>query len=123
MRILGIDPGLAIVGYGVIEKKGNTYKILEYGTIQTKADEKTPDRLEIIFNELNQIIKDFEPDEVAYEKLFHQKNSKTVIDVSQARGVEILAAKINNLNIYGYTPLEIKMALTCLLYTSDAADE
>ncbi len=112
MRILGIDPGLAIVGYGVIEKKGNTYKILEYGTIQTKADEKTPDRLEIIFNELNQIIKDFEPDEVAYEKLFHQKNSKTVIDVSQARGVEILAAKINNLNIYEYTPLQIKMALT-----------
>ena len=69
-------------------------------------------RLEIIFNELNGIIKEFKPDEVAYEKLFHQKNSKTVIDVSQARGVEVLAAQINNLDIFEYTPLQVKTAIT-----------
>lgn len=112
MIILGIDPGIAIVGYGIIEKNGNSIKMLEYGTIQTKANLTTPERLHIIFQELNEIIKEFKPTEVAYEKLFHQKNSKTVINVSQARGVEILASKLNNLDIYEYTPLQIKTAIT-----------
>lgn len=112
MRILGIDPGYAIVGYGIIEKEGSKIKMLEYGSIQTKAHTGTAIRLEIIFNELNQIIKEFKPDEVAYERLFHEKNTKTFMAVSQARGVEILAGKINNLDIFEYTPLQIKTALT-----------
>lgn len=112
MIILGIDPGIAIVGYGIIEKNGSKIKMLEYGSIQTDANTSTPQRLEIIFNELNQIIKEFKPDEIAYEKLFHQKNSKTVINVSQARGVEILAAQINNIQIYEYTPLQVKTSIT-----------
>ena len=111
MRILGIDPGYAIVGYGIIEKKGSNIKMLEYGSIQTEAHTSTAIRLEIIFNELNQIIKDYNPNEVAYEKLFHEKNTKTFMAVSQARGVEILAGKINNLDIFEYTPLQIKTAL------------
>ena len=112
MRILGIDPGYAIVGYGIIEKEGSKIKMLEYGSIQTKAHTSTAIRLEIIFNELNQIIKEFKLDEVAYERLFHEKNTKTFMAVSQARGVEILAVKINNLDIFEYTPLQIKTALT-----------
>lgn len=112
MIILGIDPGLAIVGYGVIEVKGNKIKVLEYGSIQTKANKSIQERLAIIFNEMNSLIDDFRPDEVAFEKLFHQKNSKTVIDVSQARGVEVLATKLKNLDIYEYTPLQIKTAIT-----------
>ena len=112
MRILGIDPGYAIVGYGIIEKEGSKIKMLEYGSIQTKANTSTAIRLEIIFNELNQIIKEYKPDEVCYEKLFHEKNTKPFMAVSQARGVEILAGKINNLDIFEYTPLQIKTALT-----------
>lgn len=112
MRILGIDPGYAIVGYGIIEKEGSKIKMLEYGSIQTKANTSTAIRLEIIFNELNQIIKEYKPNEVCYEKLFHEKNTKTFMAVSQARGVEILAGKINNLDIFEYTPLQIKTALT-----------
>lgn len=112
MRILGIDPGIAIVGYGIIEKEASKIKMLEYGSIQTKAGLSNPERLEIIFNELNNIIKEFKPDEVAYEKLFHEKNSKTVITVSQARGVEVLAAKLNGLPIYEYTPLQVKTKIT-----------
>lgn len=112
MIILGIDPGIAIVGYGIIEKNGSKLKMLEYGSIQTKAGTETPLRLEIIFNELNEIIKEFKPQHVAYEKLFHEKNTKTFINVSQARGVEVLAAKVNGLEIFEYTPLQIKMAIT-----------
>lgn len=112
MIILGIDPGLAIVGYGVIKVTGNKISVLEYGSIQTKAKTDIQDRLAIIFNEMNAIIDDFKPDEVAFEKLFHQKNSKTVIDVSQARGVEVLATKLKNLEIYEYTPLQVKTAIT-----------
>lgn len=112
MRILGIDPGYAIVGYGIIDKEGSKIKMLEYGSIQTEANLSTPLRLEIIFNELNQIINEYKPDEVAYEKLFHEKNTKTFMSVSQARGVEILAAKVNGLDIFEYTPLQIKTSLT-----------
>lgn len=112
MIILGIDPGLAIVGYGVIEKIGNKVKVLEYGTVQTDSKLDTASRLEIIFYELDSIIKQYAPTEVAYEKLFHQKNTKTIIDVSQARGVEVLVGKINNLDLFEYTPLQIKTAIT-----------
>lgn len=112
MIIMGIDPGLAIVGYGIIEKIGSKIKMIEYGSIQTDSKLSNPQRLDIIFQEMNNIIKDFSPQEVAYEKLFHEKNSKTVITVSQARGVEILASKINNLDIFEYTPLQVKTAIT-----------
>lgn len=112
MIILGIDPGIAIVGYGVIEIMGNSYRLLEYGSIQTGPEYSTDERLEIIFDELIGLIDQYKPQEVAFEKLFHEKNTKTFINVSQARGVEVLACKKSGLSIYEYTPLQIKQALT-----------
>lgn len=112
MIILGVDPGLAIVGYGVIEIIGNKIKMLEYGTIQTYPKDNTQDRLAIIYKELINIINEFKPDEVAFEKLYHEKNTKTFINVSQARGVEVLACVNASLRLYEYTPLQIKQALT-----------
>lgn len=112
MIILGIDPGIAIVGYGLIETVSNKIRLLEYGTIQTSSTQTTDERLKIIFTEMNNIIGQYKPDDVCYEKLFHEKNSKTFINVSQARGVEVLASSLNNLPMYEYTPLQIKMALT-----------
>lgn len=112
MIILGIDPGIAIVGYGIIEVIGNKITMLEYGSIQTVSNSPTPDRLKIIYKELDEIINQYKPTEVAYEKLFHEKNTKTFINVSQARGVEILVATLNNLEIFEYTPLQVKTALT-----------
>lgn len=112
MIILGIDPGIAIVGYGVIEIIGNRYRVLEYGTVQTYPTQTTDERLKIIYDELVELIKQYNPDDVAFEKLFHQKNTKTVINVAQARGVEILACVASGLDIYEYTPLQVKQALT-----------
>lgn len=112
MIILGIDPGIAIVGYGVLEIIGNKYRLLEYGSIQTKPINTTDERLEIIYDELVELIKQYDPEEVAFEKLFHEKNTKTFINVAQARGVEILACKSQGLRVYEYTPLQVKQALT-----------
>lgn len=112
MIILGIDPGIAIVGYGVIEVIGNRVKMLEYGSIQTYNTHTTDERLEIIYKELLLLIDQYKPEEVAFEKLFHEKNTKTFINVSQARGVEVLACKISGLQAYEYTPLQVKNALT-----------
>ncbi len=112
MIILGIDPGIAIVGYGLIEILGNRYSLLEYGTIQTKPEFSTDERLEIIFRELEALIEQYQPEEAAFEKLFHEKNTKTFINVAQARGVEVLACKTKGLRVYEYTPLQVKQALT-----------
>lgn len=112
MRILGIDPGIAIVGYGVIDVIGNKNIVVTYGAITTPADMAFPNRLEKIYRDLDEIIKKYEPDDVAFEELFFNKNVKTAITVGQARGVEVLAAKINNKEIYEYTPLQIKQAIT-----------
>ncbi len=112
MVILGIDPGIAIMGYGVLEVKGNSYKVLENGVITTSAKTKTPERLKILYNNLDDIIKEFKPDEFAIEELFFNQNVKTAITVGHARGVQVLCAQINNLPIYEYTPLQIKQAIT-----------
>lgn len=111
MIILGIDPGIAIVGYGVIKCKGNNFKALEYGCINTDAREEFPNRLKIIYEELGKIIDKYEPDDLAIEELFFNKNVKTAIKVGQARGVEILACANKGLDIYEYTPLQIKQAV------------
>ena len=111
MRVLGIDPGLAIVGYSIIETDANKIKMLEYGCIKTEAEISTPDRLNIIFNKLNEIIKQYNPEDMAIEELFYNKNVKTVISIGQARGVEVLSGISNGLQIYEYTPLQIKQAV------------
>lgn len=109
---MGIDPGFAITGYGVIEKTGNKNKIIDYGVIRTCAGEKFCNRIKINHEELNKLIKKFKPDMFAIEELFFAQNTKTGINVAQSRGVLILTAIQNNLEIYEFTPLEIKQALT-----------
>lgn len=108
--ILGIDPGFAIVGYSVIEYKANEIKPLEYGAITTDSKLLFPDRMKIIYDELIDIIDEYKPEDLAIEELFFNKNVKTAIKVSQARGIEILAAVNKGLSIYEYTPLQIKQA-------------
>ncbi|NLN15615.1 MAG: crossover junction endodeoxyribonuclease RuvC [Tissierellia bacterium] len=111
MVILGIDPGLAIVGYGVIECIGNRYRPLEYGAITTDSNLDFPNRIKNIYDQLLDVIDRYKPEDLAIEELFFNKNVKTAIKVGQARGVEILAAVHRDLNIYEYTPLQIKQAI------------
>ena len=111
MIIIGIDPGIAIVGYGVVKLTGNKFEVLDYGAITTESKMDFPDRLKIIFNKMTEIIDKYSPTDLAMEELFFNKNVKTAIKVGQARGVEILAAVNKGVEIYEYTPLQIKQAV------------
>ena len=113
MIILGIDPGLATVGYGVIEKIGNnSTKVIDYGIVSTSKNDTLPTRLKQIYASITALIKRYKPDAVAMEELFFQNNQKTAIAVAEARGVSLLACIHNLDNLYEYTPLQIKQALT-----------
>ena len=112
MRILGIDPGIAIVGYGVIDKEGNRYKTIAYDAVTTRAHTPLEQRLEKVYTGINEIIKMYKPDAMSLEELFFNNNAKTALTVGQARGVIILAAVQNNIPVYEYTPLQVKQALT-----------
>lgn len=112
MRILGIDPGIAIVGYGVVDKEGNRYKTIAYDAVTTKAHTPLEDRLEKVYNGVCEIIKEYKPDAMSIEELFFNNNAKTALTVGQARGVIILAAVQNHIPVYEYTPLQVKQALT-----------
>ncbi len=112
MVILGIDPGLAIVGYGVIEKDKFGVKVIDYGVINTPKEETLPNRLKMIYDGMNYLIEKYKPDCVALEELFFQNNAKTAISVAQARGVIVLSAMEKVGRLYEYTPLQIKQALT-----------
>ena len=111
MRILGIDPGFAITGFSVIDYEGNKFKLITSGAILTEAHTSFPLRLEQIYNQLNQIITEYKPDAMAIEELFFNNNAKTAINVAQARGVILVTAKLNNVPIYEYTPLQVKQAV------------
>lgn len=112
MVILGIDPGYAIVGWGVIEYKANKFRVIDYGAVTTEAKTPFPLRLCDIYNGLCEIIKKYQPQVLSMEKLFYNNNAKTVIDVAQARGVITLAAQQNGLKIAEYTPLQVKQSVT-----------
>lgn len=112
MRILGIDPGYAILGWGVVDVEGNKFKPVAYGSILTEAHTYMPDRLKVIYNELMEIIAQYEPEEVSIEELFFNTNSTTAIFVGQARGVAILACVNSGVEIYEYTPLQIKQGVS-----------
>lgn len=112
MIILGIDPGYAIVGYGVIEKVGHTTTCIDYGVITTDKKDNFPDRLVQIADGIEYLIDKYKPDALAIEELFFQNNAKTAIDVAQARGVIVLKAKKKIGALFEYTPLQIKQALT-----------
>jgi len=110
--ILGVDPGLADTGFGVIEKQGTELKALDVGSIKTKAGLPDKQRLAEIHNGLSEIIKKYRPNIVAVEKLFFAKNVKTALAVGQARGVILLTIGENKLDLAEFTPLQIKQAMT-----------
>lgn len=111
MRILGIDPGIAIVGFGFIDKKGSRLRPVQYGSIQTKAHTDTSIRLKQIYDAIGQLIDKYKPDAVAVEKLYFNRNVTTALTVGQARGVLLLAAEQKNLQLGEYTPLQVKQAI------------
>ncbi len=111
MIVLGIDPGYAIIGYGVLDTSKSNM-LVDYGAIITPKEDSMPVRLENIDKSLKYLFEKFKPDVVAIEELFYFKNQKTVIQVAQARGVILLACQKYCGNIYEYTPLQIKQALT-----------
>ena len=111
--ILGIDPGLADTGYGVIQKKNNGKLICqEYGVVKTSAGEKLGERLETINKKLDKIIKKHKPGLIAVEQLFFCKNVKTALLVGQARGVILLTARQNKIPTVEFTPLQVKQAVS-----------
>ncbi len=110
MIILGIDPGFAIVGYGIISYDGNKFKALEYGAITTDSKEDMFIRFKKIHDELSEIIDRTKPDAMAIEELFFNSNQKTAINVAQARGVLLLSALNKDVPIFEYTPLQVKQA-------------
>ena len=112
MIVLGIDPGYAIVGYGVVEYHNNHFRMLDFGAITTEAHTPFNERLERIYNCACMLIDRYHPDAMAIEKLFFNTNQKTAIDVAQARGVILLAAKMNSVPVFEYTPLQVKSAVT-----------
>lgn len=111
MRILGIDPGYAILGYGVIDVKGNKFSVVDYGAILTDTSMDMPQRLQALYTGLTELIREHEPDEASIEELFFNNNAKTAILVGEARGVAVLACANGGLPIGEYTPLQIKQAL------------
>jgi crossover junction endodeoxyribonuclease RuvC len=112
MRILGIDPGYGIVGFGVVDYINSEYKVVDYGVIETSKEESMPARLALVYKGIKSLIEEYKPDEMAVEQLFFFKNHTTVIPVAEARGVVLLAGIDNCGEIFEYTPLQIKQALT-----------
>ena len=112
MRLIGIDPGTGILGFGVIDAKAGKTKMVTAGVIRTPAHTPLPDRLEEIYNGLTEIIAETKPEVMVIEKLFFNQNVTTAMSVSHARGVAMLTGKQANLRIEEYTPLEIKQTMT-----------
>ena len=111
MRIIGIDPGIAITGYGIIDKHANSFKPIAYGKVTTEAGQDTCRRLLSVYNDLIRIFHEYKPQCAAVEELFFNKNAKTAMVIGQARGVAILAAANAGLEIFEYTPLQVKQAV------------
>lgn len=111
MRILGIDPGIATTGYGVIDSDGVTYRPIDYGTINTLPSCPTSTRLVEIFDAANCLIEQYKPDAIAIEELFFNKNVRTALIVGHARGVLVLAAARQSIPLFEYTPLQVKQSV------------
>jgi crossover junction endodeoxyribonuclease RuvC len=112
MRVIGIDPGTGILGFGVIDVEKGKAKLVDAGVIRTPVKEDDAIRLQTIYDELTQIIAETKPQLMSVEKLFFARNVTTAMTVAQARGVVLLCAKQAGLDIYEYTPMQIKQALT-----------
>ena len=112
MKIIGIDPGYAIVGYAIIEIQKNKKLLLKYGTIETSSKNEFADRLCEIYDKFNYILQDFKPDFASVESLLFQNNQKTAIKVAEARGIILLSLKKFGTKIFEITPLQVKLSLT-----------
>lgn len=112
MRILGIDPGIGRMGWGVVDAQGSKLTVCGFGCIETTVKEDISKRLEKIYDEVLKLVKLHKPEEMAVEELFFNTNSKTAFAVGQARGVILLAGEKSRISNFTYTPLEVKMALT-----------
>ncbi len=111
MIIMGIDPGFAITGYGVVKYEGNKFSVLDYGAVMTEASMKLSQRLLVLYNDLETLIERFKPEAIAIEELFFNKNIKTALNVGHGRGVAVLAAAKSGVDIYEYTPLQVKQSV------------
>ncbi len=111
MVILGIDPGYAIVGCGIVRYERNIFSLMGYGAITTDKDMPFNRRLKKIYDDLTELIDKFKPDAVSIERLYFNTNQKTAIDVAQARGVIVLAIENSGIPIYEYTPLQVKQSI------------
>ena len=112
MRVLGIDPGSIITGYGIVEKNGRDLKSIKWGAIRTKSNQSFPEKLKKIYDDLTEIIKTYEPSSAAIENIFFAKNAKSALKLGQVRGATILASINSGLKTAEYTPLEIKQSVT-----------
>ena len=112
MRILGIDPGYALMGWGIVDMQGNHFTPVAYDSITTSKDMESVDRLKCIYNELMGIIAEHRPEVASIEELFFNTNTTTAIMVAEARGVAMLACANSGVEVFEYTPLQIKQALT-----------
>ena len=111
MRIMGIDPGYAIVGVGIVDYNRNRFSTLEYGAITTTPDQPFPKRLQTIYEDYTTLLDRFHPEAVSIEKLYFGNNVTTGIDVAQARGLILLGAAQRNIPIFEYSPVQIKQAV------------
>ena len=111
MRILGIDPGVAIVGFGIVDSEGGTQRMVQYGAINTPANTPLAARLVLIEQDLTELLEQFKPDEVAIEELFFSKNITTGIAVAHARGVILATVEKAGIPLYEYTPMQVKQAV------------
>lgn len=113
MIILGIDPGIAITGYGIIKAgKNSQLYMIEYGCVRTSKEDEHADRLLKIYTDLKKILKKHKPDKIAIENIYFAKNVKTAMRVGEARGVAVLASSQSKAQIFEFTPLQVKQALT-----------
>ena len=111
MIILGIDPGFARMGWGVISKTGAKFSLIDYGCLETSAEASLSDRLEMIFDGISKVIKKHKPDLAGIETLFFNTNAKTAVKVGEARGVVLLALKKSGVKVIDITPLQVKRAV------------
>ena len=112
MRVLGIDPGYAIVGWGVVEYVGNRFTPVDFGAVTTQAGTPFEQRLDQVYQGVLQVMQTYQPEALAIEQLFYQHNQTTVIGVAEARGVILLAAAQSGVPIFEYTPMQVKQAVT-----------
>lgn len=111
MIIMGIDPGFAITGYGIVKYEGNKFSVIDYGAVTTKPSTEFSQRLLILNQSLEELITKYNPDAVAVEELFFNKNIKTAIAAAHGRGVALLAAARMGIDVFEYTPLQVKQSV------------